>query len=169
MKIEKATLTDVPTLIDLINSAYRGKGGWTGEGHLLQGARVNEQMLTSYLDNKDVSILKVTDDTNKIIGSVYLEVKGDKLYMGMLSVSPDAQNRQVGRILLEEVERFAKQYNCTVITITVISVRYELIEWYKRRGFIKTGHVEPFPVDVYIGVPKEPLYLIEMEKGIKIN
>jgi ribosomal protein S18 acetylase RimI-like enzyme len=169
MRIEKITITDIPALIDLINSVYRGKGGWTAESHLLEGARVNEQMLLAYLDNKAVTILKLTDDTNKITGTVYLELKGEKLYLGMLSVSPDAQNRQVGRILLEEAERFAKQHNCAVITITVISVRVELIEWYERRGFIRTGHVEPFPENVYIGIPKEPLELIELEKGVKIN
>jgi ribosomal protein S18 acetylase RimI-like enzyme len=169
MIIEKITLTDVPALTDLINSAYRGKDGeqgWTSESHLLEGSRINEQMLIAYLDKEDVTILKLTDEADKIIGTVYLEVKGTKLYLGMLSVSPDAQNKRVGRILLEEAEKFAKQHHCNVITITVISARVELISWYERRGFIKTGEKEPFPVDVYIGIPKEPLELIELEKPV---
>jgi ribosomal protein S18 acetylase RimI-like enzyme len=168
MRIEKITLADVPELTDLINSAYKGgdsEKGWTSEGHLVDGTRVNEQMIIKYLDNKDVTILKLTDETNRIIGSVYLETKGSsKLYLGMLSVSPSVQNKGVGRILLEEAENFAKQHHCTVITITVISVRTELVSWYERRGYIKTGKLVPFPTNV--GNPKQPLELIELEKAI---
>lgn len=167
MRIEKVTLTDVPELTDLINSAYKGgdsERGWTSESHLVEGTRANEQMIIKYLDNKDVTILKLTDETNKIIGSVYLETKGTKLYLGMLSVSPSVQNKGVGRILLEEAENFAKQHHCTAITITVISVRAELINWYERRGFIRSGKLVPFPTNA--GNPKEPLELIEMEKAI---
>jgi ribosomal protein S18 acetylase RimI-like enzyme len=168
MRIEKITLTDVPELTDLINSAYKGgdsEKGWTSESHLIEGTRVNEQMIIKYLDNKDVTILKLTDDTNKIIGSVYLETKGSsKLYLGMLSVSPFVQNKGVGRILLEEAENFSKQHHCNAITISVISVRTELISWYERRGYIRSGKLLPFPTNV--GNPKKPLELIEMEKAI---
>lgn len=166
MTIEKITIADIPVLTDLINSAYRGGNGWTSEGHLLEGSRINEQMLTTYLDDKTVTILKLTDGTNNIVGTVYLEVKENKLYLGMLSVSPDAQNKQIGRILLEEAEHFARQQHCSVITITVISARPELINWYERRGFIKTGYTEAFPEDIYIGIPKQSLELIEMEKAV---
>ncbi|GAA3920632.1 GNAT family N-acetyltransferase [Chitinophaga oryziterrae] len=168
MKIEKIGLTDIPELTDLINSAYKGgdsENGWTSEGHLVEGSRVNEQMIIKYLDNKDVTILKLTDETNRIIGSVYLETKGSsKLYLGMLSVSPSVQNKGVGRILLEESENFAKQHHRNVITISVISVRTELISWYERRGFIKSGKLLPFPTNV--GNPKTPLELVEMEKAV---
>ncbi|SFE07229.1 Ribosomal protein S18 acetylase RimI [Chitinophaga sp. CF118] len=170
MTIEKISLTDVTELTDLINSAYRGEDsrkGWTSEGHLLEGTRINEQMLIEYLDKKDVTILKLTDESNRIIGTVYLELKGSKLYLGMLSVLPNVQNKRVGRVLLEEAENFAKQHHCTVITITVISARVELINWYERRGFIKSGQLQPFPVNADIGTPKEPLELVEMEKVVK--
>lgn len=169
MTIERITLADVPEITALINSAYRGEDstkGWTSEGHLLEGARINEQMIIAYLDNKDVTILKLTDETNKIIGTVYLELKGSKLYLGMLTVAPHVQNKRVGRVLLEEAENYAKQHHCTVITITVISARVELVNWYERRGFIKSGKLQPFPVDANIGNPKQPLELIEMEKAV---
>ena len=168
MTIERITLADVPEITALINSAYRGEDsrkGWTSEGHLLEGARINEQMIIAYLD-KDVTVLKLTDETNKIIGTVYLELKGAKLYLGMLTVAPHVQNKRVGRVLLEEAENYAKQHHCTVITITVISARVELVNWYERRGFIKSGKLQPFPADANIGNPKQPLELIEMEKAV---
>ena len=115
MTIAKATLTDVLELTDLVNKTYRGedsKKGWTSEGHLLEGARINQQMIVAYLDNQNAAILKLTDEANTIIGTVYLEVKGSKLYLGMLGVSPDAQNKKVGRTLLEAANSYAKQHDC---------------------------------------------------------
>jgi len=167
--MKKATLADVMELTDLVNSAYRGedsKKGWTSEDHLLDGTRVDEQMITAYLTNQKIAILKLTDDGNKIIGTVYLEIKGNQLYLGMLSVSPEVQNKGTGRILLGEAEEYARQHYCTAITITVISARAELINWYERRGFIKLGRPKPFPADFNVGRPKQRLELIEMMKII---
>lgn len=167
MTIAKAALIDVPEITDLVNRTYRGqnsKKGWTSEDHLLEGARINQQMIVAYLENQNAAILKLTDEENKIIGTVYLEVKGPKLYLGMLSVSPDAQNKQAGRTLLEAADSYAKQHHCKVITITVISARAELVSWYERRGFIKSGQIHPFPTDANLGLPKQHLELIEMEK-----
>lgn len=169
MIIEKITLTDVPAITDLVNSAYRGEGskkGWATEGDIFDGPRVTEQKVIDDLNKKDATILKLTDETNKIIGTVLLEIKGTRLYLGMLSVSPDVQNKQVGRILLEEAEKFAKQNHCSVISITVISVRDTLINWYERRGFIKVGELQPFPEDARFGTPKMPLQLVQMEKPV---
>jgi ribosomal protein S18 acetylase RimI-like enzyme len=168
MIIEKITLTDVPVITALINSAYRGeesRKGWAHEGDLFEGPRADEQMITDYLNKENVTILKLTDEA-KIIGTVYLEIKGTKLYLGMLSVSPDVQNKQVGRILLAEAENFAKQNHCKVISITVISLRETLINWYERRGFVRVGELQPFPVDARFGRPKIPLELVEMEKPV---
>lgn len=169
MKITKVTLADVPELTDLINSAYRGevsKIGWTSEAHLLDGTRITPQMIHDYLQEKAITILKLTDEVGKIIGTVYLELKREQLYLGMLSVSPFVQNKRAGRTLLEEAERFALINHCNQVIITVISSRIELINWYERRGFIKTGGTEPFPDNVDVGQPKEPLELIEMKKFI---
>ena len=62
-----------------------------------------------------------------------------KLYVGMFSVSPLLQAKGIGRLLLTAAEDYAKQLNCTVLTMTVISTRHELIGWYQRRGYKATG------------------------------
>jgi ribosomal protein S18 acetylase RimI-like enzyme len=169
MTTEKITLADIPAVTALVNSAYRGeesKKGWAHEGDLFEGPRVDEEMMIKYLNKKDVTLLKLTDETNTIIGSVYLEIKATKLYLGMLSVSPDVQNKGVGRILMEEAEKFALQNHCNLIAITVISLRDTLVNWYERRGFVKVGELQPFPVDARFGNPKIPLQLVEMEKHL---
>ncbi len=169
MPINKALPADVPELNVLINSAYRGetsKKGWTTEAHLLDGLRIDEETLGSYFDNPRVIILKNTDESGQITGSVYLEIRSPKLYIGMFSVSPLLQGKGVGRDLLIAAETYAKQLNCHTLTMTVISTRLELISWYERRGFKATGEILPFHGTTKFGVPKQRIELIVMEKEV---
>lgn len=167
--ITKATLEDIPALVTLINSAYRGetsKKGWTTEAHLLEGKRTDEQEMTQiFLDPKN-TILKFTEN-NTIIGSVLLVEKEHQLYLGMLTVSPELQNSGIGKKLLAEAEKQAKALGLSSIIMTVISVREELIAWYKRHGYVDTGEREAFPVsDIHVTVSDEPLEFIYLEKTL---
>ena len=169
MPVAKATPADIPELNILINSAYRGeesKKGWTTEADLITGIRIDEDMLKEYFSNEAITILKYTDENGQIAGSVYLEVKGDQLYLGMFSVSPVLQGKGIGKVLLEEAELFAKQMNCHTITMTVISTRAELISWYVRRGYAFTGEIQPFHDHGRFGEPKRPIELIVMKKAV---
>lgn len=169
MPIIKAVITDVPDLNVLVNNCYRGetsKIGWTTEAYLLDGSRIDEETLYGYFENPDVILLKNTDETGKIAACVYLEVRFPKLYIGMFSVSPLLQGKGIGKDLLIAAENYAKQLNCSILTMTVISVRHELIAWYGRRGFKATGETLPFHVGTRFGIPKQPIELIVMEKEI---
>jgi GNAT superfamily N-acetyltransferase len=169
MPVNKAILTDVPELNNLVNTAYRGeisKKGWTTEANLLDGLRMDEATLSSYFDNQNITILKNTGEAGQITGCVYLEIRSHKLYVGMFSVSPLLQGKGIGRDLLLNAEIYAKQLNCTTLTMTVISTRHELISWYERRGYKATGETMPLNVDEKFGVPKQPIELIVMEKSI---
>ena len=168
MPITKASLSDVPELNKLINSAYRGetsKKGWTTEAHLLDGIRIDEQTIYKYLEHPNIIILKNTDE-GQITGTVYLEIRGSKLYVGMFSVSPLVQNKGVGRELLLAAEAYAKLLNCHTLTMTVISTRQELISWYERRGFKATGEIEPFHDGKKFGIPRAQIELIVMKKAV---
>ncbi|MDP5200402.1 GNAT family N-acetyltransferase [Flavobacterium sp. DG2-3] len=166
--ITKALLEDIPALVTLINSAYRGetsKKGWTTEAHLLEGKRTDEPEMTEiFLDPKN-TILKFTEN-NKIIGSVLLVEKEHQLYLGMLTVSPELQNSGIGKKLLVEAENHAQSLGLSSIIMTVISVRTELIDWYKRRGYVDTGEREAFPESgIHVTVSEEPLEFIYLEKN----
>ncbi|MDO8316589.1 MAG: GNAT family N-acetyltransferase, partial [Flavobacterium sp.] len=116
--------------------------------------------------NPKNTILKFTDN-NQIIGCVLLVEKEQELYLGMLTVSPELQNSGVGKQLLQQAELHAQALGLPKIVMTVISVREELIAWYKRNGYIDTGAREPFPAsDVHIPISEEPLEFIVMEKRI---
>jgi ribosomal protein S18 acetylase RimI-like enzyme len=168
-QITIATATDIPALEMLVNSAYRGdssKKGWTTEADLLDGIRTTRSSLAITLQNPDAVILKYTNVQGDIIGCVYLQKKGSKLYLGMLTVSPEIQAMGIGKQLLTAAEAYAKQHDCSAITMTVISVRKELIGWYERHGYCPTGETEPFPVGPEFGLPKQPLHFIVMEKSM---
>jgi ribosomal protein S18 acetylase RimI-like enzyme len=164
-----ATLEDVSALDQLINSAYRGetsKQGWTTEANLLEGKRITEVELTEIIKNKENTIFKFTEN-NKIIGCVLLVNKGNKLYLGMLTVSPELQNSGIGKKLLQEAEVHALALGLPKIVMTVISIREELIAWYSRHGFVDIGVREPFPLnDTDAIIANQPLEFIVMEKII---
>ncbi len=169
MPITKASAIDVPELNILVNSAYRGeesKKGWTSEADMLDGLRIDEATLKTYFNDEAITILKHTDDNGQITGCVYLEVKEQKLYVGMFSVSPVLQGKGVGRALLEAAEVIAKQLNCHTLTMTVIRTRAELISWYERRGYAFTGEIQPFHAHGRFGSPKQLIELIVMEKAV---
>ena len=167
--ITKATTNDIPELNSLVNSAYRGessKKGWTTEEHLLGGIRTDEKGLLQTFENESITVLKYTEN-DKIIGTVSLEKQGEKLYLGMLTVSPDLQGGGVGKQLLKAAEVFAQEENIPIIVMTVISVRAELIAWYERHGYVRTGETKPFPMDdPNFGMPKEFLEFVVLEKSM---
>lgn len=167
--ITKATLADIPALNLLINSAYRGessKKGWTTEADLLEGKRTTEEELTQTIQDPKNTILKFTQN-GKIISSVLLVEKEHQLYLGMLTVSPELQNSGIGRKMLTEAENHAKSLGLNAIIMTVISVREELIAWYKRNGYIDTGEREAFPQsEIHVNISEKPLEFIYFEKKI---
>ena len=167
--ISVAIIADIPQLLPLINNAYRGeeaKKGWTHEADLIDGPiRTNETSIKQLIQKPDAIILKYLHD-GKIAGCVYLEKKEERLYLGMLSVSPEIQAQGIGKKLLKAAEEHAKNKNCTVIEMTVISVRHELIAWYERNGYHQTTKREPFPANGKFGNPRRQLEFIYMEKQV---
>jgi ribosomal protein S18 acetylase RimI-like enzyme len=167
--IKKASLADVPELNILINKAYRGessKKGWTTEAYLLDGLRIDEDILTGYITDESATVFKYLDNENKITGCIYLKQGTGRLYLGMLTVNPELQNAGIGRQLLAYADDYANSINCPKLWMTVISTRHELIAYYERKGFKVTGEKKPFPTDTRFGIQKQPLELIVMEKEV---
>jgi ribosomal protein S18 acetylase RimI-like enzyme len=169
MSISRATGADVPRILRLVNSAYRGeeaKKGWTHESDLIEGTlRTDENSLKEMIGNPDAVILKYTEN-DQLDGCVYLKRQNDKLYLGMLSVSPDRQASGIGRKLLTAADEHAKNLNCKMIEMTVISARKELIAWYERLGYHVTEETKPFNVETKFGVPRQPIEFLVMRKII---
>ncbi|HEY2727929.1 MAG TPA: GNAT family N-acetyltransferase [Parafilimonas sp.] len=167
--VKLANENDITALNILVNSAYRdesSKQGWTTEAGILDGIRTDEASLKEMMLQSSSFILKYEED-NKITGCVYLRKEKDKMYLGMLTVSPLIQNKGIGKILLSASEDEACKRNCNSIFMSVISIRTELINWYKKYGYYDTGIKKPFPEnDPRFGIPKTHLEFIILEKSI---
>lgn len=171
MSISKASISDLSELLNLVNTTYRGESstkGWTSEILLLEGEiRIDEEILTDYLTNENICVLKYTNSAQQIAGCVYLEKKEEKIYLGMLAVNPELQNSGIGRLLLQGAENYARQTGCAIISMTVIEDRTELIAYYQRRGYLLSGVKFPFPVEYHkYGRPLKEIILVEMKKNI---
>ncbi len=169
--MKKATPADLPELTTLINSAYRGdssRKGWTTEADLLGGVRTSEETLAETMDKPDAIMLLHRDEvTDALIGCVYLEKKGDLMYLGMLTVSPEIQAQGIGKKMLQEGEEYARSLGCQAVEMTVITQRIELVAWYERRGYALTGETRPFPMeDERFGLPKTALAFVVLRKEL---
>jgi ribosomal protein S18 acetylase RimI-like enzyme len=168
--IEIATIDDISPLVNLVNDAYRGepsRKGWTTEADLLEGSlRIDAATMAHQIVQPGVVIYKYLSDQRSILGCVSLEKQKEDIYLGMLSVSPHHQMHGIGKKLLEAADAHAKKNGLSRIRLTVISLRIELIEWYERHGFVKTGEKKPFSVDPIFGRPTRPLEFIVMEKKV---
>ena len=172
MILRAAGQHDVPALRDLIERAYRGesaRAGWTHEADLLGGQRTDRAALARIVDDPGQRLLCL-EDRAAPIGCVALERKSGALaYLGMLTVDPARQADGLGRRMLAEAERFARtRWNSRRIEMTVIEQRGELIGWYERRGYRRTGERRPFPAhDPRFGLPRrDDLAFAVLEKPI---
>jgi ribosomal protein S18 acetylase RimI-like enzyme len=171
--ISIATRADIPAIKDLLNSAYRGeasKQGWTTEADLIAGdTRTDETILQNVMKESGSVLLKYTDEEQQVIGCVNLQQYDKRIYLGMFSVSPHLQGGGIGKQLLKASEEYAQHLHCTSIYMTVISVRTELINWYKRHGYTDTGERKPFIEDAVTGKHLKKLEFLVLEKTIVPN
>lgn len=159
LQIRTATLADVPALLDLVHSAYRGeraRSGWTHEADLLEGQRTDAAALTAVLGDPQQQILLAFEGT-ALTGCVQISDQGGgTAYLGLLSIAPERQAQGLGRVLIAAAEEEAKRaFGAAVMEMTVIRQREELVAYYERRGYARTGEERPFPLDdPRFGVPK---------------
>ena len=167
-----ATDDDIPALVALVTSAYRGeasRAGWTTEADLLDGARIDPEVLRSDLARPRSQVL-VAEDADGLSACAHVADDGDAGYFGMFAVPPRLQGQGLGARLLAECERVAgAQWGLPAMRMTVIDVRDELIAWYERRGYRRTGILKPFPYgDERFGIPlRDDLRFEVLEKPLE--
>lgn len=165
---EFASEADVPELVQLINHAYRGvhaQKGWTHETNLLKGERINATQLANEMKRKATVIIKGTDANKQIRACVQLHPQtGKQCYLSLLTVDPDLQNQGIGKQLLLQAEQYARSQYCNCISMTVLTDRTELLNWYLRHGYQSTGIKKPFPLDTTAGTPMKPLTFTVLQK-----
>lgn len=165
-----ATEADIPALVALVTSAYRGeasRAGWTTEADLLDGQRIDPDVLRTDLQRPRSRVL-VAERAGQMLACAHVADEGGTGYFGMFAVHPGLQGGGVGGRVLAEAERVVREdFALPLMRMTVIDVRDELIAWYERRGYRRTGIFKPFPYgDERFGIPKRADLRFEvLEKG----
>ncbi|MDX3093258.1 GNAT family N-acetyltransferase [Streptomyces sp. ME01-24h] len=161
-----ATREDVPALVALIESAYRGessRAGWTTEADLLEGRRTDPEGVAAVIDGERGLILAVESD-GAVVACCQLENRDGHAYFGMFAVRPALQGGGLGKLVLTEAERLAREeWAADEMHMTVITQRADLIAWYVRRGYVRTGRTSPFPYgDERFGLPTRDDLVFEL-------
>ena len=153
-----AVAGDISAVVELIESAYRGdtsRAGWTTEADLLDGRRTGRDDIEAILSRAQSQILLAERD-GELLACAHVAVEDGTGYFGMFSVNPRKQGEGLGKMVLAEAERIAAEHwSCPTMRMTVIDIRDELIAFYERRGYHRTGIKKPFPYgDARFGLPK---------------
>ena len=153
-----ATEADIEAIVALVTSAYRGessRAGWTTEADLLDGARIDPEVLRADIA-RDGSRVVLAERDGALLACAHVAVDGDAGYFGMFSVVPGLQGGGIGKQVLAECERIVRDdWRLPAMRMTVIDIRDELIAFYQRRGYRRTGVTKPFPYgDARFGEPK---------------
>jgi ribosomal protein S18 acetylase RimI-like enzyme len=161
-----ATEADVPALVALVESAYRGetsRAGWTTEADLLDGQRTDPDGVREVITGPG-SLLLAAEQGGELVACCQLERHGGPpeapgstaAYFGMFAVRPALQGAGLGKRVLAEAERRARaEWGAGEMRMKVISAREDLIAWYERQGYARTGRRSPFPYgDERFGLPR---------------
>ena len=154
-----AQLTDVNAIVALVNSAYRGESsrkGWTTEADLLDGQRTDREEISRLIE-REGSVILLCMHGKEIVGSVHLEkIDATSAYIGMLVIKPTLQGQGLGKLVMAKAEEFTQtEWDAAQIKMQVITLRHELIAYYRRRGYQGTGEIRPFPAsEPKFGIPR---------------
>lgn len=163
MRFRNATPADTEALVALVESAYRGdasKQGWTTEADILDGRRTGADDIDACIARPDSRILIAErsshDGAPELLACAHVAAEDGSGYFGMFSVRPTLQGGGIGKAMLAEAERVVRdEWKLPAMRMTVIDIRDELIAFYERRGYRRTGVKKPFPYgDERFGLPK---------------
>lgn len=198
LTFRKATAADVPALLALVKSAYRGEDsrqGWTTEADFVADERIDEAGLLGKINAPGSTVLLATTTTNTSPANApgpgvgedaaaaaaaetllaCCEVlrhpqPSDLSYFGLFAVNPRLQNGGIGRKMLAEAERYAREeMGAARMEMTVVWLREELIAWYVRRGYVVVeGERRPFPYEGLVNgkALRDDLYFLVLRKDL---
>ncbi|KQZ60160.1 MULTISPECIES: GNAT family N-acetyltransferase [unclassified Lysobacter] len=164
LSFRPATHADTDALVALVESAYRGdssRAGWTTEADYLDGRRTGADDIAECIDRPQ-SVLLIAERPGadgaapELLACAHVAIEDGAGYFGMFSVRPNLQGGGIGKIVINEAERIAREdWKLPAMRMTVIDIRSELIAYYERRGYRRTGQIKPFPYgDTRFGLPK---------------
>jgi GNAT superfamily N-acetyltransferase len=152
VRLRIASFDDADKITDVINSAFR-----PAEQFFVNGDRIDVEKVLDFLRT---GTFLVAEEDGILIGCVYVEPRGDRGYLGLLSVDPSRQQAGLGSLLMAESEKYCSTLGCRFMDIKIVNHRKELQGFYQRRGYVETG-TSPFPAEVETELP---CHFIDMSK-----
>ena len=129
MRIELATIQDVPELQELQHKAFGPQCielGWE------DAPPMTESLEHAYEEFAQCMTLKVKNEDGRIIGSIRGNVTDGSLYMGRLMVLPEYRQQGIGKLLFREIQRLLPHNRAWLCTCKQVPAPYE---FYLREGF----------------------------------
>lgn len=149
-----ATVDHTDKIVKVINDAFR-----IGEGFFIASDRIDSVQV---LDLFKKGAFLVIEDRETLLGTVYLEPRGDRAYLGLLSVDPTQQGLGLGSRLMSAAEEYARTAGACFVDILIVNLREDLPAFYQKRGYVETG-TSPFPEGVET---KLPCFFVNMSKTL---
>lgn len=154
IKIRLAELSDAEQITAVINAAFR-----IAEGFFIDGNRISLEEVQQHLAT---GVFLVAENEDAVTGCVYLEPRGERAYLGLLSVDPGRQQGGLGSRLMTAGEEYCRATGARFMDIYIVNLRLELPAFYRNRGYVENG-TTPFPADV---PTKQPCHFINMTKSL---
>src|SRR5262245_58734002 len=154
MRIRTAHPSEASAVAALISLAYRV------EDFFKVGDRTDETEVLALM--RKSTFLVMEDDNEALMACVYVDVRGDTGYFGMLSVDPVQQGHGLGRRLVQAAEEYCRDAGCRGMEIDVVNLRTELPDFYRRFGYAEVG-TRPFTAGEET---KLPCHYIVMTKAL---
>jgi predicted N-acetyltransferase YhbS len=152
--LRQAAPADADPIAALVNRAF------SAENWFKSTARTNAAQVRELLGK---GIFLLLEEEARLLACVYLEPRGDRVYLGMLSVEQDAQGRGIGSRMMREAEEFARRAGHLAIDLRIVHLREELPPYYRKLGYLESG-TEPAPD--FPGV-KVPIHFVLMSKSLQ--
>ena len=154
MNTRVAIEADVGSIVRVINDAFRVAESFFVDRDRTDAAKICAMMKTGKF--------LVSEDGGAVTACVYVELRGEGAYFGLLAVDPAVQKKGVGRAMIAAVEDYARDAGCRFMDMRIVNLRAELPPFYQRLGYAEIG-TEPFSADAE---PKLPCHFIKMSKPL---
>jgi predicted N-acetyltransferase YhbS len=155
LQIRFETDWDAEAIAALVNAAFKVERFFI-DGDRINPARVREMLRTGKF--------LLGEEGGALVACVYVEIRGERGYFGLLAVEPARQGAGLGRKMVAEAENYARAAGCAFMDLLIVNLRAELPPFYRRLGYIETG-TEPFAADAK---PLQPCHFVKMSKPLGI-
>ncbi|MGA8491208.1 MAG: GNAT family N-acetyltransferase [Terriglobales bacterium] len=153
MQTRTAKAEDGENIASLVNTAFRP------ERFFIDGDRTNPEKVRALMQKGKFLL---AEDAGTLTGCVYVELRQERGYFGLLAVQPRRQRAGLGSALIAAAEEYCRAAGCRFMDLTVVNLRIELPPFYHRHGYVESGTL-PFPSEQ---TPNQPCHLVKMSKPL---